>query len=457
MWDEALSMIGGDWSLWQKALAVATAAGGPLVACAVLPLLVCKRIPERVAWSVIGVGALLFACRVGHWVLVAGGGWDFNVFHRAGMAIREARDPYADPMCQYPVTGVGVYALVSLLPLAEAKRVWLLVNVLCVGLIVWIAHAIVYRETRGALPATLVAVAIATSSATMWGLYAGQVSFWVCLWVYVSLLASDRGRFGLAGVAVAVASVKPGTALPLALQHLCKHRIGFWVGCLTAGAALALLCFRLADLPDMIANNWNNIRAFQGEGKLNDYSFAAKYSDDVISIERLLYCCGLRDRVVIRVAQLAVLMGLFCWLVFVVKRFHRSGDDGAIASLLCTFAVLVLYHRIYDLAVVAAPLMYCAGRCKRETGRRRALFGVAVVALLVALNWPRGGPLRELTAWSLNGGWQGRVVQAVVLPFPVWALLFTLFLIGTIGVSRTQRGCSNSGTVASSGRTRNNR
>jgi hypothetical protein len=161
-------------------------------------------------------------------------------------------------------------------------------------------------------------------------------------------------------------------------------------------------------------------------GKVNDYSFAGTRNESIISFEHLFYRLGMRDRDWIRCAQLVAFTVIGAWVAYLVVR--NDLPRPAAASLVTFVALLFLYHRDYDTVVLAMPLVYCTGKVRVTSGLARWLHiacGLMVIAILNA----DALSLRALTRYSLEWGSWGRLVQAVVLPYPTWLSLMAMALV----------------------------
>jgi hypothetical protein len=84
--------------------------------------------------------------------------------------------------------------------------------------------------------------------------------------------------------------------------------------------------------------------------------------------------------------------------------------------------MIFLYHRIYDLVVLALPLAYATGRARGALGRPRVLFAIAAAAILFAL-YPSGRFFKALAAASTEWGTAGSVARAILLPSAAWLIL----------------------------------
>ena len=358
--------------------------------------------------------------------------WDLRVFHEAGQLARAGVDPYSLPLqqnpptsLQNPPTALPLYEILSIFPFPIAARIWQLLSLAGLFLLVPLAWQLLHTSSldppRGPFPNAMSAC-VAGSLAASWGLDAGQMAVWTTVWLYVALWM--RQHAWLTGMALALASIKPATMLPVMILFVRRKDLHVWAALVLGVVALCVLGSNPAELPIRIVGNLRNIQIDRLPGAINDYSFSAPFHDDLISVDRFLYCLGLRNRSVISGLQGMILFALVAWLVWDLWTERLSPDSPHTLSLIFILACLFLYHRLYDAIVLAVPLTVAADQARRAYGWRRAGYALTVVGLLLVLNFPRGKGIRQLAAWSETAGLLGWSVQAIVLPYPIWILLF---------------------------------
>lgn len=406
---------------------------GLLVGLLAIILLVGPRWPlgERL----LGGGAILFlsAFTVRRlWLWNPGYYWDFRVFHEVGTTWLAGGDPYSLDGLLNPLTAVPLYALFGLLPVELASRLWLAFNVCGLILSTWLAWRLLRKGAAGQTvsesSAWVAAGCVALSIASVWGLDAGQVTVWTTLFLYLALLCQQTNRPMLAGMCLALATVKVNTMLPFVLLFLRKRDdLQTWLALACVSLVLCLIAAQPLSWPQLLRENLDNILAMNQPGAMNDYTFAAPYHDDVVALNRLLYCIGLRDRTWIGVGQFVLIATAGIWVLREV--FWRRADLLAAAALVSIFSCLFLYHRLHDTIILALPLLYAIDSAHQEVGWRRTAFTATAVALIMVLNLPRGDMFRDLATWTQSAGFVGQLVQAIVLPYPMWLLLGALAIL----------------------------
>jgi hypothetical protein len=372
-------------------------------------------------------------------------GYDYHIFWQVGRDVWQDLDPYAPEHFPflYPPSALPVCAVFALLPYPISFPLWTGVNVLALLALVVLAQRVLQpsehvagqpgpgeNAARG-LPAWVVmvlTVAVAVSEPSRATLDTGQLSILVAALLLLSLQAQAGGRPLMAGLALALASVKPATALPFLLLFHRKADGKTWLSlggivlclCLVSGSPVRLLP-RLAVLR-------GHVDTLASPGQVNDYSFAGPRSETIVAFDHALYRLGLRDRALIRACQSFLLLALGGWVLYQVLGGCRLPRPAA-CSLVALYATLFLYHRTYDLVLLVLPLVYSSGQARSLTaGARRAFAACAVcilVTLFVKIDW-----LIALQRASLGWGTWGRIVQAVLLPCATWLILFAMaFLV----------------------------
>ena len=303
---------------------------------------------------------------------------DYHIFWRAGRDVWSGVDPYAparfatNPFLN-PPTALPLFALFAVLPFGPSFVLWTLWNLLmCVSLPAFCLRALRTQEGQGpligrerkvsvdVLPVTqLVAMtaALAVSDSFIRGLYAGQLWLLTAFLLIAALDAQARGRPIVAGVCLALATVKVVTMLPFLVLFHRRADVPAWIsmGCVCLGLCLAT--GRLDALPGRLTNMAHRIEALGAPGMVNDYSFAGTQNESLIGFDHLFYCLGLRDRLLIRRLQYLAVAAVGLWVAWQVVITRLS--EGTACSLVALFSMVFLYHRDYDTLILTLPLVYC--------------------------------------------------------------------------------------------------
>jgi hypothetical protein len=418
---------------------------GVVVAAALALLLGVRPKPLPVA-LVVACAVILFTSLLVR--LFPALGLDYQIFRQAGLDIWAGRNPYADEQFSRhpflnPPTALPLFALFALAPFELSFLVWTVVNSLACLALLPISHRILIAQEQrvgeehrlpilvlaGLIPALLV------SEASLVSLYLGQLGFFTAAVLLAALACQAWGRPLLAGVCLALATVKVATMLPFLLLFLRKDDWLTWVALTVAVLALCLTTGSPAELPGQVTTLLERIKQLESPGVVNDYSFSGPRSENMLGFDHAFYRVGLRDRRLIRLVQLLALAVHGGWVAIQVlgKRLPR----GAACSLVALFSVVFLYHRNYDTMILALPFAYSAAGARSAQGQRRWLFFATAVAIVVV--WYLDiGLLRSLQEHSLHWGNWGWLVQATVLPCATWLVLLAMLCL--VAATRSDQG-----------------
>jgi len=235
------------------------------------------------------------------------------------------------------------------------------------------------------------------------------------------------GRHVLAGVWLALATVKVATMLPFLLLFQRRADLRTWVALPITVLGLCLVTGSPAGLPERLATILDRIKLLEARGQISDYCFEGTQCENMLGFDHAFYRLGLRDRRVIRAAQYLALAVLGAWVARQVLGKARL-PRAAACSLVTLYSVVFLYHRHYDTVILVLPLVYSTGQARCSSGKRRYLFvGCAVAILLV---WYLNKDLmRALQVYSIKGGALGWLVQAVILPYATWLIVLAMIAL----------------------------
>ncbi len=119
--------------------------------------------------------------------------------------------------------------------------------------------------------------------------------------------------------------------------------------------------------------------------------------------------------------------------------FFQSPKRSAQCALVSIFALLFLYHRVYDAVLLALPLVFVVGQAQAR-GPGRYPFAVATATLLAVLfSFPE--LFRPLERWAFTHPRLGWMVEALVFPSATWLVLGSLAAcwLGVRAQSRADR------------------
>jgi hypothetical protein len=400
-----------------------------VVPLAALPLLFSRTGRPRLEKALFVFAAFILVAHA-IWLLSRNYGflsWDFGRMYGAGENALNGISPYEVPNFVYLPTSLPFFELCALVPFGTMQQILLVGNTLMVLSLPYVSWIVLkesgpYSEERtGSYPYAASACILA---APLVAIEAGQMQVITCLLILFALHLKFRGRPFLAGLSLAAATLKITMMLPALTQFCDKKGRWAWVGLVTGVAMLLALGTSPHQIPDRIGENLANIAETSRPGGHDDIAFENSISEYLVSIERLLYCLGMRDRPAIKLVELGIL-GLMAVALAWASATRRLAPDASLAAA-CTFGTFFLYHR-FDTVLLAPALFYCTAGARREVGWSRMLFNVTTVAILAVMSI-RGPWFRSLALWSLDTGTTGRIVQIFVVPYAIW------FTIGVMAV-----------------------
>jgi hypothetical protein len=388
------------------------------------------RVRSWWAWTVTAIGLLTFA--VGLLVHYPPLGTDIHFFWLAGRDVCAGIDPYRNAFCLNPPSALPLYALFGLFPYPEVLAVWTTLNAIGIVFLAVTAHyalSLCSGSEGWRLPAPMVGVvtaALVLSGAAQLDLLVGQFSVLVTLALFAALVGRMTGRSSLAGAGLALASIKPATMLPFLFLFFRKRDRFAWAWMFAIGLLMTITFTSLGALPGRLGECLANIGLQSQTGGMNNPIH--RVNVDLIGLDRALYYLGAGNGLVLRLIHGAVVVVLLGWVAWRINR--RDTSDAAAWSLVAIASMLFLYHRVYDVLILAVPLLYTVGRSRVEQGMCRWSYTGCAAAILGVLFFRN----ETVQLFSYNPPFEGvlrHVAQAVIVPHAVWLLLAALFFLST--------------------------
>ncbi len=374
--------------------------------------------------------------------------YDYKLFWMCGRDVLAGADYYAidprdgGPRALNPPTALPLFAAFGALPLRKGARLWTALNALLGLALVPLAHRGLVAQggpDTPRLPKPVLGVlsaAVAFSNAYQSNLALGQLGIVTAAALLAALWAQAAGRPILAGLALAVATIKPPTTLPVLLLLFSRRqdRVS-WLSLAVATLVLCLASGPPGELPGRLAHNARNILVSASPGMVNDYSYAGPSHNSMLGLDHMLYRLGLRDRRLIAVLQAA---GLAAIGIGLFRAVHASSVSRPSAcALAALYAVLFLYHRVYDTILLVLPLVHATILARTSPhGPRRRVLVAAIAVLLVLMLYPSWLLAVERLTFRI-GGW-GWLPRAILLPVATWLVLLGLFALWS-GAARLRR------------------
>jgi hypothetical protein len=360
--------------------------------------------------------------------------FDLEYFWIGGQNLREGRSPYDDPNVMNPPVAFPLYWLVSAVPFEEGRLAWTMLIGLGALALVEFARRILTAggddtARKLGLPVILLLTAVlCLSRANRFGIELGQLALPVTLCLFWAFYAHLRNRPNQTGIGLAVASIKTPTLIPLLLYFVRRFRWRMWVTMGAAGVALVLVTTSPGQIVPRCQECLRNIAGTREQGKLDDYDISNSRNYSMMSFSVLFNRLGMLDRGKVEMLSLAA-TAVVTACVACLLLGRRRLDTPAALSVVSIYAMLFLYHRIYDLILLAVPLVYVYGKARQERGKARWLFVACGVCMLLALNireWLVADTrVRVLAVDDLTSS----LLRVVVLPYLTWLMVLALVFL----------------------------
>lgn len=314
-----------------------------------------------------------------------------------------------------------VLAPLAAMPAWAASVAWLALSVLAIFASLSVALSLAH--VRASSLNGWIVISAALASAPFQTLLAvGQCSLFVVSLILLSIWCAQRGRDARAGILLAVAAaLKPQLAAPFGLFYLCYRN---WKLCgFAAVTCLALNLVGIAQLEWRGIGWWaawtGNIAGSTRPGEANDPTLAGQWRHQIVNLTVLLHSFFTSKTLItiLNGSIVAVLVGAYVWLV---RRARFSADALLSISLLCALALLPLYHRSYDAAVLVVPLAWALSSLR---GPLRGAAWATLAALSIFLIPFDALLLAEQKLGLFRGVSQAWWWKAFVAPHHAWAAL----------------------------------
>jgi hypothetical protein len=395
------------------------------------------RVRNSWAWAVTGVGIATFFFRT--WLEPPAGG-DLHYFWISGRDVLDGIDPYRHVTCVNPPTAFPLLALLALLPFPQMLVLWTVSILVGTCALVVLSQRVLASEAGEVwdFPPPVVGVltaAVALSVPSGMSVAYGQLSLLTAVVLLLAVWARNRARPVQAGLWLAVGAAKAQTMLPFLLLFGRRQDRPAWVSLAVACLGFYLLASPPAELFTRLQECLHNIGTLGSPGYLNDYPRDVCF--DLIGFNRALHFVGVHDRGIAQALALGLVLLLGVW---VGRRClgRRPWPAAPAIALVGLYAALFLYHRLYDLVLLALPLAYACGRARGAGGPSRLWYAGSALCLLAVL-YVRLETVKALSEAAMapgaDLGWWG----ALVVPCATWLLLLALACLEAAERCATQR------------------
>lgn len=335
----------------------------------------------------------------------------------------------------HPPTAYPLFVVLGVFDYQAGLTLWVALSVLmCLALVPFSRRTLLDRETPGVAALggwglSLVSTGFAVSNAPRSMLQSGQVAAAMALGLIGSLAAQSNGKPILAGLGLAVGTIKPNSALPFLMLFLRRRDLKTW---LTLAVVCIGACFAFGwnrEISQRASVYLKTISKHNQPGEVNDITFTGPQTAGMVGLDYAIYRLGFHQPKTVQLVLGAMLGGLGLWLLRrVVSRDGKLPDGGA-CSQVALYSTIFLYHRTHDFVVLALPLTYAVARARVESGRSRLAFTSAGIMILLSLSQQR--KLIELLEGAVKSrtDLQARLAQAIVLPYATWLVLLAMLAL----------------------------
>ncbi|MGO9913939.1 MAG: glycosyltransferase 87 family protein [Isosphaeraceae bacterium] len=353
---------------------------------------------------------------------------DFLILLQGGDCVIRGQDPYDLPVMPFPPTALPLFAVLAELPRHGLLITWLAASVIATLSLIPLARRCLILQAGTSRfdldgPALWALTTVFSLSISLhFAIKAGNLSIFVALCILLAILLQSKGWGLAAGACLALATVKPQTLLPFLLLFLRRSDVRTWVALAVVSLVLCLSGSPISELPARFRGEMDNIARLTAFGELNDYSFESPQDQNMIGFNRLVYCLGMRNRVAIRWIQISLVAAFGAWLL-TMARGPRGFPRDAFCSIVSLYSLVFFYHRTYDMAILALPLVYAASRLGSTQPVERRLCLVSLVTMLAVMYIHP--TFVEVALRKLTGGmrvWEP-LGEAIVFPYATWAIL----------------------------------
>jgi hypothetical protein len=371
--------------------------------------------------------------------------FDYRIFWHVGNDVWSGLNPYAaDRFGAHPFlnppTAFPLFAAFAVFSLDFSRALWGIANALALcGLAVFAQCSLLAQERGEKTPGSEMAAwalspsllagltgTLAVSTAGFAGFATGQLGLLVTFALLAALQAQACGQPRRAGLWLALASIKPATLLPFLLLFGRRSDRPTWLTFTAGVVALTLMATPAAQCLERVQQMLSHVQELQAPGQVNDFSFEGTQHTTMLGLDHALYRLGIRDRAAAQAGQYLLVGCLGCILSYLILA-RPSIPRPAACALIAAFSCIFLYHRVYDTVILMLPLVYCVGQARSRRGAIYVVFASAALAILLIWYLPIQA-LWALANLSLESG-GGRALEALLLPYATWLILFLMAAI----------------------------
>ena len=321
-----------------------------------------------------------------------------------------------------PLGGLVVMAPVAAFPWRIARTLWLAILLISVAATIWSLLQISEFRSNQARTLAFVAACLALAPFQT-GLASGNTSILIVSLCALAMWAAKCRNDATAGILFGVAcSMKPHLGAFLVLYYLARRRWRLFVtaaGCTAALNLTAVLYLYLRGV-SWIHDYINNATGFVTSNNIDSFTTVNPARFTLINLQVPFYSITGHSWSANLWAFAVCGFWVCLWLYWVLRRKDLVPELLSLSAI-STIALLPVYHRFYDAALLAVPICWCianfAGPCK----------AVARTAMLLMTPFllPGAAFLEQLAAQNkipdaLTQSWWW---DRLIMPHETWALL----------------------------------
>jgi len=252
---------------------------------------------------VVGAGIILSVVRIHALSQHARWERDYRIFRRVGMDVLAGLDPYDRSRFWHhiflnPPSTFPLFAALALLPEQLGPMIWTVFNSILALLIVPLALPVLRQEfggvewaNRSVLEVGPLAVVFALSAACTRAIDTGQVALLAAFLILLALCYRGRRPF-LAGVLLALSSIKVNTMAPFLLLFLRRRDRATWVSCAVTTVLLLLVAGHPERLIDQAQTMLRYVGMASQPGWVNDLTLTGSLHETIIGLDGVVKLQG---------------------------------------------------------------------------------------------------------------------------------------------------------------------
>ena len=335
-----------------------------------------------------------------------------------------------------PLGGLVVLAPVAAFPWKAAKLLWLVILLFCFAVTVGVFLRVLGHPWNSFQCSTFLATCLALAPFHT-GIANGNTSILVIAFCAAAIWSATNRHDISAGILFGCAcSIKPQLGAFLVLYYLVRQRwriFGVAVGC-TAALNLVAVLYLYIRGASWIRDYVNNARGFVASNNIDSFASDNPGRFSLINLQVPFFSIT-RNSNSANLWAFGITVALICGWMFIVFKRKEENELLTLAAI-SVIALLPVYHRAYDAAVLVVPLCWCiteaAGAYKRLA--RSGLF-LIVPFLFPGSAYLQGLALHGRVAPSLK---DSAVWNSVIMPHESWVLLLLcIVLLSAIFLSQS--------------------